>query len=189
MAIRLLRSVDTDQPLSNQRRDGQPLSNQRRDDQPLSNRRRDDQLASNQRAEACAFLVFRVLAETGSSVAVLHTGDTPYLEVPRGEIELSRDRLTPAAMEALAAYLLPDAALRALRADGSVQSEWRILPDLPYSRFTIVAALRNYDLWIEVRHKQAHAAPSAPVRPPIVRDDARDDDPLAVPSADELWSR
>jgi hypothetical protein len=161
MAIRLLRSVDT--------QDGQP--------------------ASNQRAEACASLVFRVLAETGSTVAVLHTGETPYLEVPRGEIELSRDRLTPAAMEALAAYLLPDPALRALRADGSVGSEWRILPDLPDSRFTIVAALRNHELWIEVRHIQAHAAPAAPVRPPIVRADTRHDDPLAVPSADELWSR
>lgn len=161
MAIRLLKNVDT----------------------------RAEQPAGNQRAEACASLVFRVLAETGSGVAVLHTGDTPYLEVPRGEIELARDRLTPAAMDALAGYFLSDTALRALRADGSVRSEWRIMSELPDSRFTIVAALRNHDVWIEVRHTQAHAAPAAPVKARAVRVDDGDHDGLTVPSADELWSR
>lgn len=162
MAIRLLRSVDT----------------------------RADESAPDRRAEACASLVFRVLAETGSGAAVLHTGDTPYLDVPSGEIELGRDRLTPAAMETLAHYLLPDAALRALRADGSVRREWQILPDLPNSRFTIVAGLRHHDLWIEVRHTQAHGAPAAPAKPPAVGGDAQPtDDALAVPSAEELWSR
>ena len=137
MAIRLLRSVDT----------------------------RADVPTPDQRAEACASLVFRVLAETGSGAAVLHTGDTPYLEVPSGEIELASDRLTPAAMETLAQYLLPDPALRALRANGSVRNEWRIVPDLPNSHFTIVAALRHHDLWIEVRHTQVHSMPAAPAKP------------------------
>ena len=171
MAIRLLRSVDG------------------RADEPTLDRR----------AEACASLVFRALAETGSSAAVLHTGDTPYLEVPNGEIELANDRLTPAAMESLAGYLLRDTALRALRADASVRYEWPILPDLPESRFTIVAALRHRDLWIEVRHVRTSSKSVTPARPPAARVDAHQnvasrtsetvDDGLEVPSADELWSR
>jgi hypothetical protein len=168
MAIRLLRSVDA------------------RADEPTPDRR----------AEACVSLVFRVLAEAPSGTAVLHTGDTPYLEVPSGEIELASDRLTPAAMESLARYLLPDAALRALRADASVRHEWPLLSDLPDSRFTIVAALRHRDLWIEVRHERASSTSPVPAKPPAARADAPRnaahrtvDDGLAVPSADELWSR
>jgi hypothetical protein len=171
MAIRLLRSVDAGA----------------------------DEPKPDQGVEACASLVFRVLAETGSGAAVLHTGDTPYLEVPNGEIELAKDRLTPAAIEALAGYFLSEAALRALRVDGSVQSEWRIMSELPNSRFTIVAALRQQDdLWIEVRHTRVHNPP-APAKPPAVRTNAHrnpagvtrgaSDDGLAVPSAEELWSR
>jgi hypothetical protein len=159
---------------------------------------RADGPAPDRRAEACVSLVFRVLAETGSGAAVLHTGDTPYLVVPSGEIELANDRLTPTAMESLARYLLPDAALRALRADASARYEWPILSDLPDSHFTIVAALRHRDLWIEVRHAPASSPPAAAPKPPAVRADARRstanrtspvDDGLAVPSADELWSR
>ena len=75
---------------------------------------------------------------------------------------------------------------RALRADGSVRNEWRIVPDLPNSHFTIVAALRHHDLWIEVRHGAPAARPSAARVPPRV--DVTDD-ALAVPSAEELWSR
>jgi hypothetical protein len=172
MAIRLLRSVEA--------RAGEP--------------------PPDRRTEACVALVFRVLTETGSGAAVLHTGETPYLEVPSGEIELATDRLTPAAMESLARYLLPDAALRALRADASVRHEWPILPDLPDSRFTIVAALRHRDLWIEVRHARVSGTSAPAVKPPVPRTEpSRNaaprttsrtvDDGLAVPSADELWSR
>ena len=159
---------------------------------------RGDGVAPDRRAEACAALVFRVLAETGSGAAVLHTGDTPYLEVRNGEIELSNDRLTPAAIESLAQYLLPDAALRTLRADASVRYEWPIMPDLPDSRFTIVAALRHRDLWIEVRHRQILRTSAAPAQPavradahrtPANRASGNGDDGLAVPSADELWTR
>jgi hypothetical protein len=160
---------------------------------------RADAVTPDRRAEACATLVFRVLAKTGSGVAVLHTGDTPYLEVRNGEIELAKDRLTPAAMESLAQYLLPDRALRALRADAAVRHEWPIVPGLPNSRFTIVAALRHRDLWIEVRHRQALHTPAAAAPPPAVRADTHrtvpkrangiGDDGLVVPSADELWSR
>jgi len=159
---------------------------------------RADGVGPDRRAEACAVLVFRVLAETGSGAAVLHTGDTPYLEVPNGEIELSNDCLSPTAMESLAQYLLPDAALRTLRADASVRHEWPIMPDLPDSRFTIVAALRHRDLWIEVRHRQVLHTSAAAVQPTVRADPHRTpanrasgngDDGLAVPSADELWPR
>jgi hypothetical protein len=169
MAIRLIKSVDV----------------------------RADDSTPDQRAEACASLVFRVLAETGSKAAVLHPGDTPYLEVPSGEIELARDRLTPAGLEALARYFLPDAALRTLRVNGSVRREWPILPELPDSRFTIVAALRHHDLWIEVRHAPAHRKPADVATAPAVRTlDPRNpastasgtrEDALSVPSAEELW--
>jgi hypothetical protein len=141
------------------------------------------------RVETCAALVFRVLAETGGGAAVLHAGDAPYLEGPDGEIELANEGLTAAAMEALAHHFLSEAALRTLRADGSVRIAWPVLSDFPHSRFTIVAALRRDDLWIEVRHAQAQGMPAG-ARPPAVRGSAhRDDERLAVPTADELWAR
>jgi hypothetical protein len=169
MAMRLLRSIDP------------------RADEPTPDRR----------VEACVSLVFRVLAETGSGAAVLHTGDTPYLDGPDGEIELASDRLTPAAMESLARYLLPDAALRALRANASVRHQWPILADLPDSRFTIVAALRHREMWIEVRRARAASTSAAPAKPPAAHahrnapsvPSGASDDALAVPSADELWFR
>lgn len=149
-------------------------------------------------AEVCATLLFRVLAETDGDVAVLHAGDIPYMEGPTGEVDLTRHRLTPAAMAALASYFLPLPALRTLRAGGSVQLEWPVTEELPGDRFTIVAARRHDDLWIEVRHvKPQQQAGMAPAGPPAAR--ARrehgeatlesEDDSLCVPSAKELWRR
>ena len=84
---------------------------------------------------------------------------------------MAREHLTADAVEALARYFLPEAALRTLRSDGSVRIEWPTLAELPNSRFTIVAARRGHDIWIEVRHVQARGAaenqtklPAAPRR-------------------------
>jgi hypothetical protein len=167
----------------------------------------DDAPLSDRRADVCAELIFRVLAQSGGHVVVLHVGDSPYLDGPDGEIELAHGFLTPQAIEALALSLLPEAALRSLRANGSVRHEAPVLADLPADRFIIVAAVRRHDIWIEVRHETvavavalepvpsvALVAPPAksPAAPAFLAADryaaARQDESLSVPSAEELWS-
>ena len=142
-------------------------------------------------AAVCAHLVFRALVETDGDAALLHTGGSPQLVTPIGRIELVKSNLTVAAVEQLLSRLLPDAAREKLEASGVVQYDCPVRTDLPGEHFSVVAARLHHDVRREVRRLRLPDDDSVPPdffeRPASSSAEPRQDDNLALPSADELW--
>jgi hypothetical protein len=148
------------------------------------------------------------LIAADGDAAVLHRGRQPYLISPSGELKLARANLDAQAIERLATFLLPEGARQALRATNLVESECPRLPEWPAERFSVLAASLADGLSLEVRRYRVHPRPmtapgvtesehqavefddSVPEEflPPLVASHRQEDDDLAVPSAEELWS-
>lgn len=142
-------------------------------------------------AAACADLLFRALVETDGDSALLHTGGTPQLVTPIGRIELVKSTLTVPAVERLLNRLLPDEARERLETAGVVQYDCPVQRDLPGEHFSVVAARLHQDVRLEVRRLRLPDDDSVPsdffARPASPSAEPRQDDNLALPSADELF--
>jgi hypothetical protein len=127
--------------------------------------------------------LLHALVTLDGDAVVLHPGDKPYVDSPRGPVELSSRPLTSSAFTALLTELLPPETLAVLESSGSVQWERPAAAGSSGDRIVVVAAHVGQEPWLEVRRYRNSppqaAAPAGPRGP--------DEDGLHVPSADEFW--
>ncbi len=135
----------------------------------------------------CATLIFRTLAATNAEVAVLHTGDKPYLVGPNGLRDLGTRPLTLAALEGLGQTLLSASALDLLADSGATSYQTPRREELPAERFTVVAGRWDDDFWIEIRRHRTAPADAIPAEFLAPEQVIRADD-LAFPLSHELWA-
>ena len=143
-------------------------------------------------AAECASLLFRVLADSDSDVAVLRAGETPYLVGPNGRRPLAHNDLSVADMRALVRHLLPDEERDALASLGAIRYELPTLADLPHERFTIDAELAQGDPVVAVRRLRVPEEDYVPrdIFPIASGTDWTPvDDSLSMPMASDLWRR
>jgi len=161
-------------------------------------------------------LFLKALVGVDGDAVVIHSGETPFVDSPSGQAELSNEPLTLETVEKLITELLPEESQRTLKLLGAIRYECTPMPEYPGEPFTIVAFRDATDIWIEIRRegvrlKKAPAAAPAPVRqppPPRPQDDVfsppplddEDDFPISpdilelleesdleLPDAEELW--
>jgi hypothetical protein len=104
-----------------------------------------------EKAAQCVSLLFRALKQGNADVAVLHTGDEPYLDGPGGRRRLAHTDLSAAGMRRLLRELLPHEERDALARIGATRYEIPDMPDLPHEHFTVAADLAAHGPMVEVR--------------------------------------
>src|SRR5712691_9055472 len=98
-------------------------------------------------------LFLKALVEADGDAVVIHSGDTPYVDSPAGQAELSNEPLTLQTVERLVAELLPEESQRTLKLLGAIRYECTPIPEYPGEPFTIVAFRDATDIWVEIRRE------------------------------------
>ena len=161
-------------------------------------------------------LLLKALVDADGDAVVIHSGETPYVDGPAGQAELSNGRLTLQTVEKLLAELLPEESQRTLQLLGAIRYECTPIPQYPGEPFTIVAFRDAGEIWVEIRREAVRlekapvaAAPTSRLArktpppaearssAPIDDDDdipfspdvleRLDDSDLEVPDAEDLW--
>lgn len=144
-------------------------------------------------------LLLQALVEADGDAVVVHSGETPYVDAPSGQTELSQEPLPLHAVTALLTQLLPAESQQTFQLLGAIRHECPPMPAYPGEQFVVVAFREADDLWVEIRREGTRKQAPPAVAPidaagddigwtdrPAASDEAADPS-LLLPDAEELW--
>ena len=136
-------------------------------------------------------LLLQELVRADGDAVVIHSGDTPYIDAPSGQTELSAEPLPLRAVTMLLTQLLPAESQQTLHALGFILRDCPPMAEYPGERFTVVGLHESDGLWVEIRREVARTLAPADDSADDFERSARSstcgaDSDLVLPIADEL---